>query len=440
MSNLNKTSNGMNPNLIEQSYPVDFRHDEAQNLGNHIKNRRSVVLTGMKRVGISNFLRFFLYHDGITKKYLDDKKYFIVPVDLNDLVEREIYPFWVLTFKRFADAVEKSDMPQKIKKQIDFYFSDSIQSQDLFLTIDFLRKSIVYLCDQGYLPTIFFIRFDRMKDALTHDLFANFQGLIDSTHRRLSYVFTSARPLSHLEPTIFTKQSVFIFLDNLYIKPAKKSDTKIIFESSIKQYDLKLDIPTINKLLKLVDGHTQYLLFALISLRESNPNIKPGELFNFLKRDERISLQSEELWESLTTSEQEILLKVVAKKKLTEDEVKQSEYLINTGFFDLDTLKIFSPIFDYFIETKGEEKRKEKASSDFSKKENALLIFLEQNKNQICEREQIIEAVWPEAEELGVTDWAIDRLAARLRNKLKDHDKNYEIVTVKTRGYKLVDR
>lgn len=429
----------MNPNLIEQSYPIEFRQDEARELGNHIKNRRSVVLAGMKRVGISNFLRFFLYHDGIAKKYLDEKNYFIIPVDLNDLVEREIYPFWVLTFKRLADAVEKSNMPEKIKEQIDFYFSDSIQSQDLFLTIDFLRKSLVYLCDQGYLPTIFFIRFDRMKDALTHDLFANIQGLLDATHQRLSYVFTSARALDHIEPSIITKQDILVFSDNVYIKPAKNADTQIIFNSSIKQSNLKLTGQSIKELLRLVDGHTQYLLFALISIRESNRNIKPNEFFEFLKNDERISLQSEELWESLTSSEQDILLKVVAKKKLSDEEIKQAEYLVNTGFFDLQNLKIFSPIFDFFVKSKA-EKLKEKNSTDFSKKENLLLTYLEQNKNQVCEREQIIEAVWPETESLGVTDWAIDRLVARVRVKLRDHDKNYEIVTIKTRGYKLIDR
>ncbi|MBP9716540.1 MAG: helix-turn-helix domain-containing protein [Candidatus Levybacteria bacterium] len=429
----------MNPNLIEQTYPINFREDDAKNLGTHIINRRSVVLTGMLRVGISNFLRFFLNHNGITKKYLDDKKYIIIPVDLNDLVEREIYPFWILTFKRLADAIEDSDLPQRIKKQIALYFLDSIQSQDLFLTIDYLRKSLVLLCDEGYLPTIFFLRFDRMKDSITHDFFANFQGLIESTHNRLSYVFTSARPLNHLEPTIFTKQSLLIFSDNLYIKPNKKSDIKTVFESSIKQYDLKLSEEMITELLKLVDGHTQYLQFALISLKE-NGNIKPNELFDFLKNDERISLQSEELWESLSSSEQDILLKIESEKKLTESEIKEGEYLINTGFFDLKTFKIFNPIFDLFIKSKAEEKRKEKNNTDFSKKENLLLKFLEENKNEICEREEIIEAVWPEAESLGVTDWAIDRLVARVRNKLKDHDKNYEIVTIKTRGYKLIDR
>lgn len=430
----------MNPSLIEKSYPIEFREKEAKILGDHIKNRRSVVLTGMKRVGISNFLRFFLYHDGIAGKYLDNKNHFIIPVDLNDLVEREIYPFWVLTFKRLADTVEKSDMPDEVKNHIDLYFSDSIQSQDLFLTIDYLRKSLVYLSEKDYLPTIFFLRFDRMKDAFTHDLFANFQGLLDATHNSLSYVFTSARSLDHLEPDIFNKQSMQVFSDNVYVKPAKGEDTQIIFKSSLKKYNLNLDPNLVDELLNLVDGHTQYLLYALISIKESAGKIKPDELFEFLKNDERISLQSEELWESLTGSEQETILKVSAKEKISESELKESEYLINTGFFDIKSFEIFNPIFGYFVKSKFEERKKAKSISDFSKKENALLKYLEENKNEICEREAIIEAVWPEAESLGVTDWAIDRLVARVRNKLKDLNKNYEIVTIKTRGYKLIER
>ncbi len=430
----------MNPDVIEKTYPIEFREEEAKILGEHIKSRRSVVLMGMKRVGISNFLRFFLYHEDINKKYLDEKNYFIIPVDLNDLVEREIYPFWVLTFKRLADAVEKSDLSEEIKKQIDFYFSDSIQSQDLFLTIDYLRKSLVYLSDNNYLPTIFFLRFDRMKDALTHDLFANIQGLLDATHNRLSYVITSARSLDHLEPNIFTRQSMLVFSDNVYVKPAQRKDTLIIFESSLKKYNLELDENLVGELLKLVDGHTQYLLYALISIKEYGEKIKPSELFEFLKNDERISLQSEELWESLNGGEQEVLIKIASKEKVEENELKENDYLINAGFIDPKSLKIFNPIFDFFVKTKSHDKKKLKTASEFSKKENLLLKYLETNKNEICEREEIIENVWPEAESLGVTDWAIDRLVARVRNKLKDNDKNYEIVTIKTRGYKLIDR
>jgi DNA-binding winged helix-turn-helix (wHTH) protein len=430
----------MNPRLIEETYPVEFREEESIKLGSHIKNRRSVVMTGMKRVGISNYLRFFLNHREIKNRYLDEKDYFFVAVDLNDLVEREIFPFWILTFKRLEDGVENSDLPSEIKKEIGMYFLDSIQSQDLFLTIDYLRKSLLLLCDKGYFPTIFFLRFDRLKGAMTHDLFANILGLLDATHNRLSYVFTSARELENTEPEIFTRHSMLVFSDNMYVKPAKGKDTKVISESSIKQYNLELDKKIVDELLKTVDGHTQYLHFALIALRESGMKINPSELFEFLKNDERIALLSEELWESLTANEQEILIKVITQKKLSDEELKKADYLINTGFFTLDNFEIFNPIFDHFIRTKADERKRVKMATEFSKKENLLLKFLEENKNEICEREQIIEAVWPETESLGVTDWAIDRLVARVRTKLKDNDKHYEIVTVKTRGYKLIDR
>lgn len=58
--------------------------------------------------------------------------------------------------------------------------------------------------------------------------------------------------------------------------------------------------------------------------------------------------------------------------------------------------------------------------------------------NEVAERETISESVWPEVGDLGVSDWAVDRLVARVRNKLKLQKSNLEIQTIKTRGYKMV--
>ena len=396
-------------------------------------------MIGMKRVGISNFLRFFLFHDDIVKTYIREDSHFFIPVDLNELVEREIFPFWILTLKRIADAVEKSELPGKIKKQIEIYFLDSIQTQDHFLTFDYIRKSLNLLTEAGLKTTIFFLRFDRLKDCATPEFFDNLEGLLDASNRRLCYVFTSARPLDDLMSTIFKKPELSYFADNLYIKPADHEDTKVILDLNKKQRSFSLLKNLEDSLIELVDGYAQYLQFALISLHENKKKIaNAGELEQFLLSDERISLQSEELWESLTESEKEILVKVINKKKLGQPEKKEADYLIKTGFFD-EHLKIFSPLFEDFMRSKELERKKEKQLVELSKKEFLLLKFLEDNLNEICEREQIIEAVWPEAEALGVSDWAIDRLVARLRSKLKAQNKKVEIVTVKTRGYKLIE-
>jgi hypothetical protein len=423
-------------NFIEEAkYPLTFRKKNSVNLGDYIKRRKSVVLVGMKRVGISNFLRFFLYREGVQRKYINDNKnHIFIPIDLNDLVERELYPFWVLTLKRIEDAVKNSKVSLKTKKYIENLFLDSIQSQDLFLTIDSIRKSLAKTVEEGFTPTIFYLRFDRIKDVVTPEFFANLQGLIDACHQNLSYVCTSVRSLESLEPTVFTRASVSAFARTTYIAPSEKVDSLVIFDQLCQKYGLSFDKKSQEKVLKITDGYTQYLQFALSYLHEKNVKNISENLQKELLNDERIVLQSEELWESLTTDEKDILLKFVNGKKINSDEKEKSSYLWDTGLIAGNN--IFSPLFENYLRTK--EVSNEKSKRELSKKENLLLKILEENKGILCEREQIIEYVWPEAASYGVSDWAVDRLVARLRGKLKNSNSEYEIVTVKTRGYKLI--
>lgn len=424
----------MDNHIEEASYPLSFRSRDAEGLGRYIKNRNSVVLVGMKRVGISNFLRFFLHRNGVKDKYIDDNKnHLFIPIDLNDLVERELYPFWVLTLKRIEDAVVSSTVNDKTKKYIETLFLDSIQSQDLFLTIDSIRKSLGRLVEEGVTPTIFFLRFDRIKDVVTPEFFANLQGLIDACHQNLSYVFTSVRSLEFLSPAVFTKASVSAFARTMYMPPSTKEDARVIFDELCKKYNLTFSDSEALQVLSIVDGYTQYLQFALSYMHEKKSIALSNKLSDELYADERIALQSEELWESLTEDEKEVLLKVVRGKVISSDEKEKASYLWNTGILGD---KVFSQLFEQYVFQKGDVP-KDHIKHELSKKENLLLKILEENRGALCEREHIIEYVWPEAESYGVSDWAVDRLVARLRNKLKASNSNFEIVTVKTRGYKL---
>lgn len=425
----------MDNQIEEMSYPLTFRKKDSENLGDHLRNRHSVVLVGMKRVGISNFLRFFLYKDGIAKEYIkDSKNHLFIPIDLNDLVERELYPFWVLTLKRIEDAATKADLSSKTKKYIETLFLDSIQSQDLFLTIDSIRKSLEHLVSVGITPTIFFLRFDRMQDVVTPEFFSNLQGLIDASHKNLSYVITSVRSLEFLSPTVFTKASVSVFARTMYIEPSVSSDSRIIFDELARKYQLNFSEEVKSETLSLVDGYTQYLQFALSYLHEKKSIVVSSKLVDELFSDERIAFQSEELWESLTDEEKDVLVKYLTAKNVSMDEKDRASYLWNTGI--IGDNGIFSPLFKKYLEQK--ENVREGSKKELSKKEHLLLRILEKNRGALCEREDIIAYVWPEAESYGVSDWAVDRLVARLRNKLKTSKEDYEIVTVKTRGYKLV--
>ena len=431
----------MENGVIEAAYPISFRKDDAEKIGQHLKNRNSIVLIGMKRVGISNFLRFFLNHKEIAKKYIaDGNSHLFISVDLNDLVEREVFPFWILTLKRILDSVENAVLSKQTKKYVEGLFLDSMQSKDTFLTIESVKKSLAKITQENILPTIFFIRFDRLQEVVTPELFGNLQGLKDAASRKVSYVFTSFRGLTDLAPQVFTKSSISLFAQNMYIRPAEKKDTEIIFDTYASKYKLSISSSLENSLFEVVDGYVQYLQLALISFHEEGVTFKnKSEIFEFLAHDERIILQSEELWESLNNTEQNVLLKIVKGQNVSSQERKTGSYLWDTGF-TVDARgkdSIFSTLFSHYLKQRQITKVT-KASVDLSKKEHLLFTFLKSKTGIICEREEIIQAVWPEVVEFGVSDWAIDRLVARLRVKLKSQNAPFEIQTVKTRGYKMI--
>ncbi len=424
------------PHVVESTYPIGFRKQDAQALGLAISHHSSVVLIGMKRVGISNFLRFFLWHPDIQKTYIrNGMTHVFIPVDLNDLIEREIFPFWTLILTRLVDATQKNRLPEEFKTTCRRLFRESIQIKDLFFTLDAIRKILIELTERDIYVTFFLIRFDRMSQAITPEFFGNLQGLREAANGQLSYIFTSFRPLHQLVPSVFPQVSLSVFSHDLYIAPAEEKDLRMILDTFQKRYTLKLSHDIAGWLFTLSGGHVQYLQLALIYLRNTDHLPKSyQELLELLTHNEEIVLQSEELFENLTHPEQEALL-AIAQGAKNESFKKTCPYLFDTGMVNAG--KIFCPLFaEYLMKLPVREPHE----AEFTKKEHLLFSFLKDHEGEICERYDITAAVWPEQEELGVSDWAIDRLVARVRVKMKAQQSPYEIVTVITRGYKLAHR
>ncbi len=424
--------------VTETSYPISFRAKDARALGTHLSHHNSVVIVGMKRVGISNFLRFFLNHPGINKTYIHNgARPLFIPIDLNDLVERDIYAFWILTLKRIVDTIETTPELADLKKQSKRAFDESIQIHDLFFTVDNVQKLLAELEPYGVYPTLFFLRFDRLKDAMTPEFFSNLQGLKDAVKQRVSFVFTSFRPLHKLAPNVFPKSALSVFAHIMYLAPASQTDMTIILETFLARYQLKVPLETKKLLIAWCGGHVQYLQLALIRMKEEGkvPSARE-ELLSFLLADEEIALQSEELFESLRKSEQMVIGLIENHGKISHELRHDAHYVWDTGLAKtrLGKHTLFNTFFKKYIE---KTHAPGKIKTELTKKEHLLFSLLQTKLGDIVEREDIVQTVWPEYAELGVSDWAIDRLIARLRTKLREQKSTYEIVTVITRGYKL---
>ncbi len=67
-----------------------------------------------------------------------------------------------------------------------------------------------------------------------------------------------------------------------------------------------------------------------------------------------------------------------------------------------------------------------------------MLVYLHQRVGEVCSKDEIGQAVWPEYHE-GVYDYQIENLVRRLRLKLESTPATPQLLlTVRGRGYKLV--
>ncbi len=421
----------MQKQVNDGMYPLSFRSADVKYFDQHIARHHSMQLVGMKRVGINNLIRHFFAHSN----YPANQRYLFVLVDLNNLVEREIFPFWQLTLKRIFDAVRDSQLPITIEKKVTRIFEHCIQYENLLMTYDGVRESLQAIVGSGIYPVIFFTRFDRISNLLSEDFFDNLNGIHAAVNNQMSYVFTSYRELQELAPTALKNKSVLEYLTTHYIKPAGHEDSRSIIESFDKQHNIELPNKIVEGLIDASGGHTQYLQFALT--RCTHRECRIDNLVEDLYRDERILLLGEELWDSLNTQEQSVLRKAAGGETVTDEDQAQASYLWNTGMVHMtdNALRIFSPLLTQYIQSKTSDKKSD--SIELTKKEHLLFTCLQSHLGEICERETIIEHVWPEDEDYGISDWSIDKLVERLRVKLAKKHQEYEIVTIRTRGYKM---
>lgn len=67
-----------------------------------------------------------------------------------------------------------------------------------------------------------------------------------------------------------------------------------------------------------------------------------------------------------------------------------------------------------------------------------FLELLHQRAGQVCTRDEVIGTVWPGAEDVGVSEQAIDALVRRVRDRLAELDATHHyIITVRGHGFRL---
>jgi hypothetical protein len=190
-------------------------------------------------------------------------------------------------------------------------------------------------------------------------------------------------------------------------------------------------------------GHSWLLKEALRrTMVDSHMNIE--EIIN----SETIRFRIEQIYFSLLPAEKELL-----KNIIKNEPINQTDELHSLVYFKKMRLivknKISIPMLARYIKSllpKVNVRLSDNhimvneliLDAHFSRKEQKVLRALLKSLGQIMSRESLAKVIWPVNTESYFTEWALDRIMARLRSKLVSLGISEElIVTLRGKGYMI---
>ncbi len=332
-------------------------------------------------------------------------------------------------------------------EKINNIFKEIPSLDDELVLFQGLKRAIDFLSIEKELTVVFlFDRFEEYAQMLDGSFFANLRVLRNRAKYRFSAIFSLQRPIEDVvDSSIISDFHEFIAGHEVYLKLKDEAGLNFRISYLEKVSGKKIDEKLKEKVISLTGGHGKLTRLCLeAALATSNEQLATSQkLEEFLLEQKSIRGGLFEIWNFLTPAE---------KKSLVANQLVANSYLDNVGLLKDNKLTI--PLFENFISTikqsshetishnpstneitKGETSISEQLSSS----EFKLLKFLIENKDKICEKEEIINNVWKDSKtQQGVTDQALDQIVYRLRKKIEEDPNNpIHIQTIKGRGLKF---
>lgn len=251
------------------------------------------------------------------------------------------------------------------------------------------------------------------------------------------------RDITHPEYFDFVSTRTILFQNLLFYPLYKRGDV----EQFISYLEIKwtLDIPKNirQEIVKHCGGHFWLVKEAVRHYRYSKDTKK-------IFTHEDINLRLEGIYNRFLNSERSLLRKIVFGRKTFDEREKHSlKYLKRMNLIDRKE-KITIPLLAEYV--KGIKSKKSTVAikngnvllnnvpvdAFFSKKELRVFKELVKRKGKLIKRDEIAELIWPENTEDKYSDWAIDQIVARIRERLiKLYIPPKALKTVRGRGYRF---
>lgn len=359
---------------VWDSYPPTYRQKEVQALLAAVRAGESVSLLGLSGAGKSNLLGFLANRTTWEGRF--------VWVDGNRLGEPTPAAFYTLIHTALTNTLPDADPYLSLTRAVAAALTTS-------------PAGICLLLD----------RFDALKGEPAHTVASNLRALRDAHKYTLTFVFATRRPLDPL-----TEIAELVFANTLWLGPLSEEDVAWNVQRYATRKNLiGWDTTTILATRKFSSGYPSLLR----AVCEAHAAGCPLEI-DALRQHPTVTRRLAEFWADDPTPD------MIAASGLDANPLLPSFHAAPPP------------------PTAPEEKPFTFDPLQFSAKEQLLLEYLQTHPNQVCEKDDVIRAIWPEDKIYteGVRDDSLAQLIRRVRLKIEPDPSNPTLLhTVPGRGY-----
>lgn len=424
------------------------------------------AIVGVSNTGKSYLLRT-LASGKVRQRLLADRVrgYVFVYVDFNLMLEATEQGFYELILRCLMEELTQLDATADFLEKLHQAYQTLVAPPTAFQISLSFSEGLTAVCQST--PNnlvLLFDEFDEPFEQIDGRVFLNLRALKDKYRQRLSFVTATNRRLSNIRRGRDVDEFVELFEPfTRFLRPLDGPDVDQIISWVAVQEGYTFDDEDQAFLRHHADGHLGLLLAVCRALGEvtGEPVRDAGQdwlihrqVREQLERDLNVQGECFKLWDDLTETQQDALMAVVGTEEDTDERALDS--LRNKGLVHWGEDLLFSPIFEGFVRRQRLTRRRRhegvrldvesgnvwvdgRQSPTLTELEYRLLLLLYGRLNKICDKYQIVEAVWGEDYIDQVDDARIDKLLSRLRAKIEPEPRNPRyIITVRGRGYKLM--
>jgi DNA-binding response OmpR family regulator len=437
-----------------------------------IKDARSCAVVGLSNVGKSWLLRA-LCRKEIQADFLGTQadEYIFVYIDCNLMLELSEQGFYEAVLRATRDVLSQDEADRTLLTQLDTHYQGVVESSPSFRVPLSFNEAIITLGEGTQRPIVFlFDEFDEPFDALDGRVFLNLRALKDRYGSGLCFVTATERELNQVRSEDAVSEFSELFAGRVrWLGMFDQDDAARLVEALATDQGADLAEDQLAFVLQQAGGHPGLLQAAtqvLLRIEVGAPRGLRQQGFTLardaLDSDPNVRNECVKLWNQLEKSEQELLLRLVTLSSETAEKaplhVLQRKGMLSIPLNNDKSSReprVFGQLFERF--TRRQRLIREGAVQGvlvdvdagdawvdgvkvdmLTDLEYRLLLLLYGRLGKICDKYQIVEAVWGEAYIDRVDDARIEKLVSRLRAKLERDPSNPRyLITVRGRGYKL---